>query len=189
MGASNPGAPWGPMLVRSLVAAVYGVLTIFWQGQPAESVLSLAGGAYLLLTGAALLPLLSAARGHGTVRPLLLAEAAVYLLAGAATLVIASAEAFRAAAAAALILGGVVELFLWAKQRRNFLPARDWLITGAASLVSGLLVPVVYHMGTRALLGVTGGAAIIIAVIVAISALGARHDARTAAPEQAKAVN
>lgn len=188
MGASNPGAPWGPMLVRSLVAAVYGVLTIFWQ-DPTEPVLAYAGGAFLLLTGAALIPMLSAARGHGTVRPLLLAEAAVYVLAGAATLILSSAEVFRVTAAAALILGGAVELFLWVKQRRAFLPARDWLITGAASLVSGLLVPVVYPLGVRALLGVTGGAAIIIAVIVAISALGARHDARTAVPEQAKAVN
>ena len=188
MGASNPGAPWGPMLVRSLVAAVYGVLTIFWQ-DPTEPVLAYAGGAFLLLSGAALLPMLAPARGHGSVRTLLLAEAAAYVLAGAATLLLASAETFRVAAAAALILGGIVEIFLWTKQRGAFLPARDWLITGAASLVSGLMVPLVYGLGVRALLGVTGGAAVIIAVIVSISALGARHDSRTAAQEQAKAVN
>ncbi|MCC3275559.1 MULTISPECIES: DUF308 domain-containing protein [unclassified Arthrobacter] len=188
MAASHPVAPWGPMLVRAAVAAVYGVLTIFWQ-DPTEPVLAYAGGAYLLLSGAALLPMLSASRGHGTMRPFLLVEAAAYVLAGAATLIFASAEAFRPAAAAALILGGVIEIVLWVRHRRTFLPARDWLITGAAALVSGLLVPLVYDLGVRAMLGVTGGAAVVIAVIVAISALGARHDSRVAAQEQAKAVN
>ncbi|MCC9205758.1 hypothetical protein [Arthrobacter sp. zg-Y769] len=184
MGASNPGAPWGPMLVRSMVAAVYGVLTVFWQ-DPTEPVLVFAGGAYLLLTGVALWPMLTAARGHGNVRPVLLVEAAAYVLAGAATLAFASAEAFRAAGAAALILGGALEIFLWVRHRADFLPARDWLITGAAALAAGVLVPLFYDLGVRALLGVTGGAAIITAVIVAISALGARHDSRTAAATQA----
>ncbi|MCQ1994055.1 hypothetical protein [Arthrobacter sp. zg-Y1171] len=184
MGASNPGAPWGPMLVRSMVAAVYGVLTVFWQ-DPTEPVLVVAGGTYLLLTGVALWPMLTAARGHGNVRAFLLVEAAAYVLAGAATLVFASAEAFRAAAAAALILGGALEIILWVRNRSGFLPARDWLITGAAALGAGILVPLVYSLGVRALLGVTGGAAIIIAVIVAISALGARHDSRAAVDEQA----
>ncbi|UWX97092.1 hypothetical protein N2K95_15955 [Arthrobacter zhaoxinii] len=172
------------MLVRSVVAAVYGVLTVFWQ-EPTEPVLVFAGGAYLLLTGVALWPMLTEARGHGKVRPLLLVEAAAYVLAGAATLIFASAEAFRVAAAAALILGGVLEIFLWVRNRGDFLPARDWLITGVAALTAGVLVPVFYGLGVRALLGVTGGAAIIIAVIVAISALGARHDSRTAAATQA----
>ncbi|MDM7991186.1 DUF308 domain-containing protein [Arthrobacter sp. zg-Y877] len=184
MGASNPGAAWGPMLVRAVVAAVYGVLTVFWQ-DPTEPVLAYAGGAFLLLTGAALWPMLAAARGHGKVRAFLLVEAVVYVLAGAATLVLASAEAFRVAAAAALILGGALEIVLWVRNRRDFLPARDWLITGAAALVAGVLVPAFYDLGVRALLGVTGGAAIVTAVIVAISALGARHDSRTAAVEQA----
>ncbi|KAD4059764.1 hypothetical protein GD627_01320 [Arthrobacter yangruifuii] len=179
MGASNPGAPWGPMLVRSAVAAVYGVLTIFWQ-EPTEPVLVVAGGTYLLLTGVALWPMLAAARDHGRVRAVLLVEAAAYVLAGAATLIFASAEAFRVAAAAALILGGVLEILLWVRNRASFLPARDWLITGAAALTAGILVPVVYELGVRALLGVTGGAAIITAVIVVISALGARHDSRAA---------
>ncbi|MCC3289609.1 hypothetical protein [Arthrobacter sp. zg-Y1110] len=172
------------MLVRSMVAAVYGVLTVFWQ-DPTEPVLVVAGGTYLLLTGVALWPMLAAARGHGNVRAFLLVEAAAYVLAGAATLVFASAEAFRAAAAAALILGGVLELILWVRNRGDFLPARDWLITGAAALAAGILVPLVYSLGVRALLGVTGGAAIIIAVIVAISALGVRHDSRAAVDERA----
>lgn len=176
------------MLVRAAVAAAYGVLTIFWQ-DPTEAVLVYAGGLYLLLTGAALWPMASAARGHGNIRTLLLVEVAAFVLAGAATLVAGSAEAFRVAAAAALLIGGAIEVFLWSGQRKSFLPARDWLITGAAALVAGALVPVVYDLGVRAMLGVTGGAAIITAVIVAISALGARHDSCTAAGDQAKAVN
>ena len=176
------------MLLRSAVAAVYGVLTIFWQA-PTDSVPVFAGGAYLLLTGAALLPLASLARGHRNVRVALLVEAALYLLAGAAALIFASIGAFTVSAAAALIAGGAIELLLWTRNRKAFLPARDGLITGAAALGAGVLVLVFQDLGPRALLGVTGGSAIIIAVILALSALGARHDARSAQTDPAKAVN
>ncbi|MCC3294430.1 hypothetical protein LJ756_07305 [Arthrobacter sp. zg-Y411] len=191
MGASNTGAPWVPMLLRSAVAAVYGVLTIFWQ-EPDDSVLAYAGGAYLLLTGAALLLLAGTARGHGSTKTFLSAEAVLYVLGGALTVVPAAAgtmQAFPAAASTALIVGGAIELFLWFRDRKTFLPVRDGLITGAAAAGAGVLVLVFQDLGPRALLGVTGGSAIIIAVILALSALGARHDARSAQGDPAKAVN
>ena len=191
MGVSNPGTPWGPMLVRSAAAAVYGVLTIFWQ-EPTDSVLAYAGGAYLLLTGVALLLLAGTARGQGNTRRFLSAEAVLYVLAGAVTVIPAAAgtmQAFPVAAPVALIVGGAIELFLWFRDRKSFLPARDGLITGTAAVGAGVLVLVVQDLGPRAMLGVTGGSAIIIAVILALSALGARHDSRTASGGQAQAVN
>ncbi|WP_341394492.1 hypothetical protein [Arthrobacter sp. G119Y2] len=184
MGDSNHGTPWVPILLRSAAAAAFGILTVFWQS-PGVNVLSFAGGLYLLFTAAAVwrMAVLAGIRAQARVRTLQLLEAGVYAVAGLAVLALRSVEAFCAAAGAALLVGGAVELFLWAKARSAFLPARDWLITGAVSLgTAAILVAVqVMGLGAHAMLGVSGGSAIIIAVVLATSGLGARWDARSQA--------
>ncbi|WP_342023296.1 hypothetical protein AAE021_16055 [Arthrobacter citreus] len=181
MGDSNHGTPWVPILLRSATAAAFGILTIFWQS-PGVNVLSVAGGLYLLLTAAAVwrMAALAGAGRQAQVRGLQLLEAAVYAVAGLAVLALRSAEAFCAAAGAAFLVGGVVELYLWGKARNSFLPARDWLITGVVSLGTAAILVAVQAMGlgAHAMLGVSGGAAIIVAVVLATSGLGARWDAR-----------
>ncbi|MBO0896969.1 MULTISPECIES: hypothetical protein [Arthrobacter] len=194
MGDSNHGTPWVPILLRSATAAAFAILTVFWQS-PGVGVLSVAGGLYLLLTGVSVwrMAVLAGTSGEPRIRSLQLLEAAGYALAGLAVLALRSVEAFLAAAGLALVVGGVVELYLWAKSRKTFLPARDWLITGAVSLGTALILAVVQLMGlgAHAMLGVTGGSAIIIAVMLATSGLGARWDARSQGsgqPSQSPAV-
>ncbi|MCC9197316.1 hypothetical protein QNO08_16895 [Arthrobacter sp. zg-Y820] len=182
MGDSNHGTPWVPILLRSVTAAAFGILTVFWQS-PGVNVLSIAGGLYLLLTAVTVWRVSSLAGGQGLaqVRSLQLLEAAVYAVAGLAVLALRSVEAFCAAAGAALLIGGAVELYLWAKARGAFLPARDWLITGVVSLGTAAILVAVLAMdlGSHAMLGVSGGSAIILAVVLATSGLGARWDARS----------
>ena len=182
MGDSNHGTPWVPILLRSATAAAFGILTVFWQS-PGVSVLSVAGGLYLLLTAVSVwrMAVLAGANRQAQVRSLQLLEAAVYAVAGLAVLALRSVDAFWIAAGTALLLGGVVELYLWRKARNAFLPARDWLITAVVSIGTAAILVVVQAMdlGAQAMLGVSGGAAIIIAVVLAISGLGARWDART----------
>lgn len=184
MGESNHGTPWVPILLRSAVAAAFGILTIFWQS-PGVSVLSVAGGLYLLLTGLAVsrMAVFAGTAGEPRIRSLQLLEAAVYLAAGLAVLALRSVEAFCAAAGVALVVGGAVELYFWVTARKAFLPARDWLITGVVSLGTAVIMVAVQLMelGAHAMLGVSGGSAIIIAVMLATSGLGARWDARTPA--------
>ncbi|MBP3035621.1 hypothetical protein J2M53_05030 [Arthrobacter sp. zg-ZUI100] len=181
MGESNHGTPWVPILLRSAVAAAFGILTVFWQ-QPGEGVLGMAGGLYLLLTAVVLWPMAALAGGLGQarIRSLVLLEAALYALAGVAVLALRSAEVFCVAAGLALVVGGAVELYLWKTARAAFLPARDWLITGGVGVGTALILLAVQLMGlgAHAMLGVTGGSAIIIAVALATSGLGARWDAR-----------
>ena len=183
MGDSNHGTPWVPILQRSATAAAFGILTVFWQG-PGINVLSFAGGAYLLLTAVCVwqMSVLGGTSGQPRIRSLQLLEAALYGLAGLLVLALRSVEAFCAGAGVALAVGGAVELYLWTKARREFLPARDWLITGVVSLgTAAILVAVqVMGLGAHAMLGVTGGSALIIAVVLATSGLGARFDARSA---------
>ncbi|MBD8042475.1 hypothetical protein H9638_01485 [Arthrobacter sp. Sa2BUA2] len=196
MGVSHPKAPWIPILLRSVIAAVYGAVTIFWQ-EPTVAVLALAGGIYLVLTGVSVWRMSALAKGCGValVPAALLAAAAVYAVAGVLVAVVQSAEVFAYTAGAALLIGGVIELVLWFRARKQFVPARDWLITGVVGIGAGVLMPVFLTLPegshVQALLGVSGGAAVITAVILAISGLGLRHDASLArdSEEASKAVN
>ena len=196
MGAPHPQAPWVPILLRSAIAAAYGGMTIFWQ-EPTLSVLALAGGLYFVLTGLSIWRMSALARSCGTpqVPGALLASAVVYAAAGIAVAVAQSTLVFAYVGGAALLVGGLIEFAFWFRVRKDFTPARDWLITGAAAIGAAALMPAFLALAesshVRALLGVSGGSAVIIAVVLAISGLGLRHDA-SLAPEisdASKAVN
>ena len=182
MGVSHPKAPWIPILLRSVIAAVYGALTIFWQ-EPTLSVLAAAGGIYLVLTGVSVwrMAVLARASQVPAVPAALLAAAAIYAVAGVVVGVFQSVGIFAYVAGAALLVGGAIELVFWFRARKLFVPARDWLITGVVGIGAGVLLPVFLALPAgsqaHALLGVSGGAAVITAVILAISGLGLRHDA------------
>ena len=84
------------------------------------------------------------------------------------------------AAGAALVLGGVAELVAWARHRREFIPARDQLWTGLVGLLSGggVVVAALQGFGPHALLGIAGGGAILIGVLLMVSGLGFHHEVR-----------
>ena len=196
MGAPHPKAPWVPILLRSVIAAVYGGITIFWQ-DPTLAVLAVAGGAYLLLTGVSLWRMSSLARSCN-IPPLpaaLLVSALVYAAAGVVVAAVQSTTVFAWVAGAALLVGGLIEFAFWFRARKQFVPARDWLITGVISIGAAVLLPVFLSLPEgghiRAMLGVSGGAAVMVAVVLAISGLGLRHDASLApeSKEPAQAVN
>ncbi|GAA1907173.1 hypothetical protein GCM10009688_08970 [Arthrobacter gandavensis] len=196
MGAPHPKAPWVPILLRSAIAAVYGGVTIFWQ-EPTLSVLAFAGGLYFVLTGVSLWRMSALARSCQVpqVPGALLVSAALYTVAGVVVALAQSTTVFAYVGGAALLVGGLIEFAFWFRVRRDFTPARDWLITGAAAIGAAALMPAFLALAesshVRALLGVSGGSAVIIAVVLAISGLGLRHDASLApeSSEASKAVN
>ncbi|MFF2606678.1 DUF308 domain-containing protein [Arthrobacter koreensis] len=196
MGAPHPKAPWVPILLRSAIAAVYGGLTIFWQ-EPTLSVLAIAGGLYFVLTGLSLWRMSALARSCRVpqVPGALLVAAALYAVAGVVVALAQSTTVFAYVGGAALLVGGLIEFAFWFRVRKDFTPARDWLITGAAAIGAAALMPAFLALAesshVRALLGVSGGSAVIVAVVLAISGLGLRHDASLApeSGEPSKAVN
>lgn len=193
---------WRPVLIRALVAAAFGATTIFWQ-EPGRTVMALAGGLFLLLSGGAvwLLARRPAAAVH---RQLLILQAAVLAVAGILACAIQTVQMFTVLATAALLVSGGAELMLgWSNRpprtgqnqpemssgsvdsstgahpvEPGSVLARDWLLTGAVSVGFGIALPFFAYLGPHALLGVLGGAAIIIAVVLLIAALSLRHDAR-----------
>lgn len=163
------------MLLRAAVAAAFGTATIFWQ-EPTVAVMAVAGGLYFLLSGFAVWAL-SRVPGMARARKLLLFEAALLTVAGIFALVVPTAVGFSIAAILALGVAGLLELALWKRHRQQLEAMRDWLVTGVVGVVTALIIALFVQLQAHALLGVTGGAAIIIAVLLGIAGLGYRHDA------------
>lgn len=173
-------AYWQPVMLRAAVAAVFGTVTIFWQ-EPGEAVMAVGGGLYLLLSGAAVW-LLARKPEAGDYRTLLTLQAGAFAVAGLLALLLQAPATFTILATAALLIGGGAELVLWWQNRgvEGAVLAKDWLITGGVSVGFGAAMPFFTHLGAHALLGVLGGSAIIVAVVLGIAALSYRFDSRKA---------
>lgn len=154
------------MLLRAVIALVFGALTVFW-GAPSVQVLAWALGLYLLATAFAVL------RG-GSVPAAL---AAVVALGGVGALLTQSDAGAALSASLALLVLGAGELVQGLRQRGRKVLARDWLISGVVGVGTAVLLPFYISLGAHALLGVAGGGAIISGVLWTLSGLSLRHDA------------
>lgn len=171
---------WKPFLARAGVGAVFGLVTVFWR-EPSTLVMSVAGGLYLLLTGAAYLWTHRLPYRASRTRLLPDIGGGLLLGAGIASLVFLDDRSFAFAGAVALVVAGGVEV-LHGLTARGSVMARDLVIVGTVAVVTGALLPLVEHLGAHALLGVAGGGALLTAVVLGIAALSYRHDSALSAP-------
>jgi len=178
--ASTPVLPWKPPLLRGVVAAVFGMVTVFWQ-QPGGFAAALATALYLLATAATVLwlrTLLPQARAG--LRRALGLEIAFLALAGLASVLLYSLLPYAVTVAAGLILAGASALLAGWRDRKSSQLAKDMLSTSTVTLATGIVLPLFLALGPKALLGVLGGSAIILAVLLLLAGLSYRHDARQA---------
>ncbi|NJC24104.1 uncharacterized membrane protein HdeD (DUF308 family) [Arthrobacter pigmenti] len=186
MNAGFPGtaaspALWRAFLLRAAVAGAFGLLTIFW-GQPSVHVLSVAGGLYFLATAATVFLQERSLRAQDAAPSWLTGTAPVLLaVAGLLNLWIHTDAMFAGTGALVLIVSGVVDVVVGMRNRGKHAAARDFLLVGVVSVLTGALLPLFQPLGAHALLGVSGGGAVITAVLLALAALSYRHDARQAA--------
>ena len=173
-------AMWKPLLARAAISAVFGVLTIFWR-EPSTAVLSVLGGLYLLFLGATYLWTHRVLGVRERPSALTLVGGAALGAAGVATLILVEDSTFAFAGAAALVLAGVVEL-VRGLAVRGHVAARDLVTVGVVAAATGAILPFFEHLGAHALLGVSGGGALITAVVLGIAALSYRHDSTLGAP-------
>ncbi|NKX52540.1 hypothetical protein HER39_18580, partial [Arthrobacter deserti] len=140
---------WAPTLFRAVVAAGFGILSIFWQ-EPAQGPASLAAGVFLLLSGASV-ALLARRPEAARQRRLLAVAAAALAAAGALLPFFPGSRAFAGLAAAGLVLSGAMELLLWWRSRAQrteaAVAAKDWLITGGVSAGFGAALPFFAPLG------------------------------------------
>ncbi|GAB3533166.1 hypothetical protein GCM10027403_06630 [Arthrobacter tecti] len=178
--AASP-ALWRAFLLRAAAAGAFGLLTIFW-GQPSVHVLSVAGGLYFLATAATVFLQERSLRAQDAAPAWLTGTAPVLLVvAGLLNLWIHTDAMFAGTGALVLIVSGVVDVVVGIRNRGRHAAARDFLLVGVVSVLTGALLPLFQPLGAHALLGVSGGGAVITAVLLALAALSYRHDARQAA--------
>lgn len=179
-------ALWRAFLLHAGVAGAFGLLTIFW-GQPSVHVMSVAGGLYFLGLALAVHLTEQSLRVQNAVPTWLTRTVPVFLaLAGLLNLWIHADSMFAQTGALALILMGAVYLIVWARNRRQHIAARDFLLTSIVTTLTGILLPLFQPLGAHALLGVAGGGAVITAVVLALAALSYRHDSREVAGPAAR---
>ena len=179
---NQAAAVWPPLLFRAVVAAAFGALTIFWT-QPSVQVASVAGGLYLLALAASAVWMERAIGLRDSADRWVVWIAPGFLLSGAVlNLWIHTDAMFAEVGALVLVIAGAVDLYVGIRQRRTSVVGRDLIAVGAVSVATGLLLPLFEGAGAHALLGVTGGGAVITAVVLAIAAFGYRHDEHHAAP-------
>ena len=186
--ASSPAASrtlWRPVLLRAAVAITFGVATVFW-GQPTTSGAAWALGAYFVGIAAAQAWQL---REEGrlpdpSARPSKLqrtvASAAFGFAAAVGIALGAAPQPVVLAVGGAIALGltGASDLFRGVAVRRRSPLARDAVIAGVVHLAAAVLLPFFTELGAHALLGVSGGAAIITGVLFAVAGLTLKHDSR-----------
>jgi uncharacterized membrane protein HdeD (DUF308 family) len=187
--AAAPSAPsaapaaelltWKPFLVRAAVSALFGLLTVFWR-DPSTLVLSVAGGVYLLLSGAAYLWTHRMAHWGPRFRLITDIGGGLLLGAGIASLVFVDDRSFAFAGAVALVVAGLAELVRGLSVRAHA-ASRDLVVVGLVGIVTGAVLPFVEQLGAHALLGVTGGGALLTAVVLGIAGLSYRHDSALSA--------
>lgn len=166
-------AVWKPFLLRAVVSAVFGLSTVFW-GEPSTRGMAAAAGAYLLLTFVGYLWTHRTAGLRTSALSPTMVAGVLLLVAGAVTLVW-DERGLAYAGAAALVVSGLAEV-----QRgiavRTSVAGRDLITVGAIAAATGGLLPFFERLGAHALLGVTGGGAVLTAVVLGIAALSHRHD-------------
>lgn len=185
--AARPLELWQPVLFRALAALAFGAVTIFWS-TPSELGMGVAGGLYLLATGALLFWGIPPAGLRRDARPgrILSAAASVLTGAGVTLIILPGSLLFAVIAALGLGLLAAAELYLGLRFRGRHVLARDWLASGVIGLGTAVALPFFVPLGPHALLGVAGGGAIISGVLWILAGLSLRHDALKGAE---KAVN
>ncbi|WP_417234842.1 DUF308 domain-containing protein [Arthrobacter sp.] len=170
-------AVWKPLMFRAVIAVAFGALSVFWQ-HPGEAFVAYSFGAYLVLTSKSAWDFAVAPVVPSPVRGLLGGAAIAWSFCAIFMLIFASTTAMSLAGGIGLAVAGILELVVYFRHRRDLVPAREFLITGVVSTVTGLLLLVWPGLDAHGIFGVAGGGAIIIAVFLLIAAFGYRHDAR-----------
>lgn len=173
-----------PVLIRAGVALIFGLTTVFVQ-QPGTMWMKIALALYLVFSGSAMWEYLRREPVPEAMRSPLSLAAAAWMLGTIVLFFFSSPQGVGLTVATALLLGGIAELVAWFRHRRDFAPARDQLITGAVGVGSGIGLFFGSGLNQHSQLGIVGGGALILGVMLAVSGVGMFLDVRKAAKTDA----
>lgn len=168
-----------PILIRAAVALVFGLTTVFI-ADPGLTWMKVAFALYLVFSGSAVWEYLRREPVPAAMRSPLSLAAAAWMLGTVVLFFFGSPAGVGVTAGVALLLGGAAELVAWARHRREFIPARDQLWTGLVGLLSGAgaALGAAQGLNPHGILGIAGGGAVVIGVLLLISGLGFHHEVR-----------
>ncbi len=173
-----------PVLIRAGVALIFGLTTVFVQ-QPGTMWMKITLALYLVFSGSAMWEYLRREPVPEAMRSPLSMAAAAWMLGTIVLFFFSSPQGVGLTVATALLLGGIAELVAWFRHRRDFAPARDQLITGAVGVGSGIGLFFGSGLNQHSQLGIVGGGALILGVMLAVSGVGMFLDVRKAAKTDA----
>lgn len=168
-----------PILIRAGVALVFGLATVFAQDQ-GLTWMKVAFALYLVFSGSAMWEYLRRDHVPTAMRSPLSLAAAAWMLGTVVQFFFGSPAGVGIVVGLALLAGGIAELVAWARHRREFIPARDQLWTGLVGALSGVAVAfgAAQGLNPHGQLGIVGGGALVIGVLLLISGLGFHHEVR-----------
>lgn len=182
--AAVPGIPalWQRVLLRAVVTLAFGLVTVFW-ADPGVLGLCIAFAGYFLALAATqyeVVRALELPRGHRG-RLVLLGAAGFLAMSGVVVAISATTVVAAWLGGAALAVMGAAELFAALNRPASATKAKpalrsDWIISGVLGLGTGILLPFFAGVGPHALMGVSGGGALMIGALWALSALTLHHD-------------
>ena len=182
--AVAPGIPalWQPVLLRAVVTLAFGLVTVFW-AEPGVLGLCIGFAGYFLALAATqywVVRTLELPRGHRG-RLVLLGAAGFLAMSGVVVAISATTVVAAGLGGAALAVMGAAELFAAlgksaAETKAKLALRSDWIISGFLGLGTGILLPFFAGAGPHALIGVSGGGALMIGALWALSALTLHHD-------------
>lgn len=179
-----------PYMIRAGVALAFGIFSLIYQApdlmDSGPAWVNVSCAIYLFLTGVAMWEFLRQEPVPEAMRSPLSMAAAAWVL-GPVALV--GAQLFSAGVMAtaiilslALLVAGIAQLVAGGGYRKEFPPARDWLIPGAVDVLTAVATVIAIFVGAdfHNLLGIVGSAAFIHAVFCSIPGVGYYLDTRRA---------
>lgn len=197
---------WQPILLRALITVVFGLVTVFWGDPGIVGMSLTLGAYLLAVAASHYLVVRTLAQPRGnTARTVLLGAAALLAVSGVVVAISFNAVAAAWFAGAALAVMGAAELYAALHKPQGAAlndsapsgaslsgtdntaadnsgdkkksPLRgDWIVSGILGLGTGIILPFVAAAGPHALLGVSGGGAMMAGALWTLSALTLRHD-------------
>ncbi|WP_309081517.1 hypothetical protein [Zhihengliuella sp.] len=175
--ADLAAAYWKPTLYRGVLAAAFGLTSVFWADPPAGT-LAWIFALFLVVTGVAVRRMAmleetpSAAKGYWAL------VVVAWLIGAIALVFLGTASGLIWAGGLAWIVGGLLQLLAWFKLRTTFGPARDWLVPAVVEIGIGAGLFIVPGLDAHGIFGIAGGGQIVVAVFTLIAGFGLLFDAR-----------
>ena len=170
-------AVWKPLILRGAVALIFGLITVFWT-TPQLAVACYLLTAVMVVSGKALYDFGSVDGAPADMHRTLGIAALLYILVGLSVALLQSEFTFAWMGGGGLAVVGLLEVIAWSQARKTYIPARELLIPGAVTALTGIAMMIGNHLDLHGLLGIAGGGHIIVAVFMIIAGVSYRFDAK-----------